>query len=144
MITHGDSKCKYFFIYLVSDGTEAAADGYFTSFITSDVAPIVFMLVFLALTAWIVFRGVEKGIEKFSKIIMPGLILLILVIAIFSLTLTHTDADGTVRTGMEGLAFYVKPDFSGLTVKRFLEILLDVLFDLLTHGLIFGSFLLNL
>ena len=44
---------------------------------------------------------------------MPGLILLILVIAIFSLTLTHTDADGTVRTGMEGLAFYVKPDFSG-------------------------------
>ena len=67
--------------------------------------PIVFMLVFLALTAWIVYRGVEKGIEKFSKIIMPGLILLILIIAIFSLTLTHTDADGTVRTGMEGLVF---------------------------------------
>ena len=88
------------------------------------------MLVFLALTAWIVYRGVEKGIEKFSKIIMPGLILLILVIAIFSLTLTHTDADGTVRTGMEGLAFYVKPDFSGLTVKRFLEILLDAMSQL--------------
>ena len=66
---------KYLFVYLVSDGTEAAADGYFTSFITSDIAPIVFMLIFLALTAWIVFRGVEKGIEKFSKIIMPGLIL---------------------------------------------------------------------
>ena len=92
--------------------------------------PIIFMLVFLALTAWIVYRGVEKGIEKFSKIIMPGLILLILVIAIFSLTLTHTDADGTVRTGMEGLAFYVKPDFSGLTVKRFLEILLDAMSQL--------------
>ena len=61
---------------------------------------------------------------------MPGLILLILVIAIFSLTLTHTDADGTVRTGMEGLAFYVKPDFSGLTVKRFLEILLDAMSQL--------------
>ena len=88
------------------------------------------MLVFLALTAWIVYRGVEKGIEKFSKIIMPGLILLILIIAIFSLTLTHTDADGTVRTGMEGLAFYVKPDFSGLTVKRFLEILLDAMSQL--------------
>ena len=88
------------------------------------------MLVFLALTAWIVFRGVEKGIEQFSKIIMPGLILLILIIAIFSLTLTHTDADGTVRTGMEGLAFYVKPDFSGLTVKRFLEILLDAMSQL--------------
>ena len=121
---------KYFVTYIISDGKDAAADGYFTAFITSDIAPIVFMLVFLALTAWIVYRGVEKGIEKFSKIIMPGLILLILVIAIFSLTLTHTDADGTVRTGMEGLAFYVKPDFSGLTVKRFLEILLDAMSQL--------------
>lgn len=121
---------KYFVTYIISDGKDAAADGYFTAFITSDIAPIVFMLVFLALTAWIVYRGVEKGIEKFSKIIMPGLILLILIIAIFSLTLTHTDADGTVRTGMEGLAFYVKPDFSGLTVKRFLEILLDAMSQL--------------
>ena len=121
---------KYFVTYIISDGKDAATDGYFTAFITSDIAPIVFMLVFLALTAWIVYRGVEKGIEKFSKIIMPGLILLILIIAIFSLTLTHTDADGTVRTGMEGLAFYVKPDFSGLTVKRFLEILLDAMSQL--------------
>lgn len=121
---------KYFVTYIISDGKDAATDGYFTAFITSDIAPIVFMLVFLALTAWIVYRGVEKGIEKFSKIIMPGLILLILIIAIFSLTLTHTDADGTVRTGMQGLAFYVKPDFSGLTVKRFLEILLDAMSQL--------------
>ena len=115
---------------LVSDGIEAAADGYFTSFITSDIAPIVFMLIFLALTAWIVFRGVEKGIEKFSKIIMPGLILLIVIIAIFCLTLTNTAPDGTVRTGMQGLAVYLKPDFHGLTVKRFLEILLDAMSQL--------------
>ena len=88
------------------------------------------MLIFLALTAWIVFRGVEKGIEKFSRIIMPGLILLIVIIAIFSLTLSHTDTDGTVRTGMQGLAVYLKPDFHGLTVKRFLEILLDAMSQL--------------
>ena len=91
---------------------------------------VVFMLIFLALTAWIVFRGVEKGIEKFSRIIMPGLILLIVIIAIFSLTLSHTDTDGTVRTGMQGLAVYLKPDFHGLTVKRFLEILLDAMSQL--------------
>ena len=121
---------KYLFVYLVSDGIEAAADGYFTSFITSDIAPIVFMLIFLALTAWIVFRGVEKGIEKFSKIIMPGLILLIVIIAIFCLTLTNTAPDGTVRTGMQGLAVYLKPDFHGLTVKRFLEVLLDAMSQL--------------
>mgnify|MGYP000736649976 FL=1 len=118
---------KYFVTYIISDGKDAATDGYFTSFITSDIAPIVFMLIFLALTAWVVYRGVEKGIEQFSKIIMPGLILLILIIAIFSLTLTHTDTDGSVRTGLQGLAFYVTPDFSGLTVKRFLEILLDAM-----------------
>ena len=88
------------------------------------------MLIFLALTAWIVFRGVEKGIEKFSKIIMPGLILLIVIIAIFCLTLTNTAPDGTVRTGMQGLAVYLKPDFHGLTVKRFLEILLDAMSQL--------------
>ena len=121
---------KYFFTYIISDGKDAASDGYFTSFITSDIAPIVFMLIFLALTAWIVFRGVEKGIEKFSRIIMPGLILLIVIIAIFSLTLSHTDTDGTVRTGMQGLAVYLKPDFHGLTVKRFLEILLDAMSQL--------------
>ena len=121
---------KYFFTYIISDGKDAASDGYFTSFITSDIAPIVFMLIFLALTAWIVFRGVEKGIEKFSRIIMPGLILLIVIIAIFSLTLSHTDMDGTVRTGMQGLAVYLKPDFHGLTVKRFLEILLDAMSQL--------------
>ena len=42
---------KYFCVYLTSDGKEAAGDGYFTSFISSKVSPIVFMLVFLALTA---------------------------------------------------------------------------------------------
>ena len=88
------------------------------------------MLIFLALTAWIVYRGVEKGIEKFSSFIMPGLIVLIVVIAVFSLTLSHTDADDTVRTGMQGLMVYLKPDFTGLTVKRFLEILLDAMSQL--------------
>lgn len=45
---------KYFTVYLISDGTQAAQDGFFTTFITSDIAPIVFMLLFLALTAWVV------------------------------------------------------------------------------------------
>ena len=85
---------KYFCTYLVSDGSILSQDSYFTSFITSKISPIVFMLLFLALTAWVVYRGVEKGIEKFSRFIMPGLILLILGIAIFSLTLSYTDANG--------------------------------------------------
>ena len=121
---------KYFCEYVVSDGSVLMEDSYFISFITSKAAPIVFMLLFLALTAWIVYRGVEKGIEKFSRFIMPGLILLILGIAVFSLTLSHEDANGTVRTGLQGLKVYLLPDVSGLTVKRFLEILLDAMSQL--------------
>ena len=91
---------KYFVTYIISDGTDAAADGYFTSFITSDIAPIVFMLVFLALTAWIVFRGVEKGIERFARIVMPGLLIMIVGIAVYSLTLHFKDGNGSIRTGI--------------------------------------------
>lgn len=121
---------KYLSEYMISNGTDAAKDGYFISFITSKASPIVFMLIFLSITAWIVFCGVEKGIEKFSKIIMPGLILMIIIIAVFSLTLSHKDSDGTVRTGLQGLMVYLRPDFTGLTAKRFLEILLDAMSQL--------------
>ncbi|MCF2620148.1 sodium-dependent transporter [Oscillibacter valericigenes] len=121
---------KYFAVYLVSDGTQAAEDGFFTSFITAPVAPIVFMLLFLALTAWVVYRGVEKGIEKYSRYIMPGLLLLIIGIAVFSLTLSHTDGNGTTRTGLEGLAIYLKPDLTGMTAKRFLGVMLDAMSQL--------------
>lgn len=121
---------KYFTVYLVSDGSEAVQEGYFTSFITSKVSPIVFMLLFFALTAWIVYCGVEKGIEKWSKYIMPGLLVLIIGIAVFSLTLSHEDADGTVRTGLQGLLVYLKPDVTGLTVTGFLGILLDAMSQL--------------
>ena len=121
---------KYFTVYLVSDGSEAVQEGYFTSFITSKVSPIVFMLLFFALTAWIVYCGVEKGIEKWSKYIMPGLLVLIIGIAVFSLTLSHEDADGTVRTGLQGLLVYLKPDVTGLTVTGFLGVLLDAMSQL--------------
>lgn len=118
---------KYMMVYLTGAGKEAAGDGYFTSFTRSQWSPIVFMLIFLAITAFIVYAGVEKGIERFSKIIMPGLIVLIAGIGIFSLTLSHTDASGVTRTGLEGLAVYVIPNFEGLTLSRFIKILMDAM-----------------
>ena len=121
---------KYLAVYLTGQGTAAAQNDYFTSFITAPVAPILFMLLFLALTAFVVYSGVEKGIERFSKMVMPGLIVLIIGIAVFALTLQRTDADGTVRTGLQGLAVYLIPDFSGLTLNRFLHILLDAMSQL--------------
>ena len=116
---------KYMVDYLVVDSAVMAQDGYFTNFISAPIAPIVFMLIFLALTAFVVFCGVEKGIEKFSKIIMPGLILLIAAIAVFAVTRSYTDENGVTRTGLEGMAIYFIPNFEGLTVSRFFEIVLD-------------------
>ncbi len=121
---------KYIAAYLTGQGIAAAQDGYFTSFITSPVSPIVFTLLFLALTAWIVYRGVEKGIEQFSRVIMPGLLIMIVIIAIFSLTLSFTDDNGETRTGLQGFTVYVLPNFNGLTFSRFLEILLDAMSQL--------------
>ena len=55
---------------------------------------------------------------------------MIIGIANFSLTLSHTDADGVTRTGLQGLAVYLIPNFEGLTISRFLEILLDAMSQL--------------
>ncbi len=74
----------------------------------------------MLLTALIVYNGVEKGIERVSKFIMPILLVMVIGIAIFSLTLKNTLDDGTVRTGIDGLKVYLTPDFSGLTSETFL------------------------
>ena len=121
---------KYMVAYLTGQGSATTRDGYFVSFITSDIAPIVFMLGFLAVTAFVVFAGVDKGIERFSRFVMPGLLVMIVGIAVFSLTLTHADESGNVRTGLQGLALYLIPDFKGLTLSRFLQIVLDAMSQL--------------
>ena len=121
---------KYAVTYLSGKSSAAAEDSYFTDFITAPVAPIVFMLVFLAITAFVVYAGVDKGIERFSRLVMPGLLIMIICIAVFSLTLKHTDESGNVRTGIQGLAVYLIPNFEGLTFSKFLKILLDAMSQL--------------
>lgn len=118
---------KYFFAYLTGEGTLAAQDGYFTGYIEGEVQPIVLMLLFLVLVAFIVFRGVNKGIESSSKIIMPLLILLVIGISVFSLTISHTDANGVTRNSLEGLKIYLVPDLTGLTITRFFTVLVDAM-----------------
>ena len=121
---------KYMVDFIVGSGIAAAQDGYFTTFITSPVSPIVFTLLFLCVTALVVFGGVEKGVERFARLVMPGLLVMIVGIALFSLTLSHTDESGVTRTGLEGLAVYVIPSFEGLTFSRILQILLDAMSQL--------------
>lgn len=116
---------KYLFAFLTGDGVNAAADGYFTGYISSQGSPVFWLLLYLGITAFIVISGVEKGIEKYSRILMPILIVLIIGISIFSLTLEHTDEAGVVRTGLQGLKIYLVPNFSGMTAKSFFLLVID-------------------
>lgn len=121
---------KYAVTYLTGQAAAAAQDDYFTSFITSPVSPVIFALLFMGVTSWIVYNGVEDGIERVSRYMMPILLVLVVVIAGYSLTLKHTDESGQLRTGVQGLLYYLTPNVKGLTVRRFLQILLDAMSQL--------------
>lgn len=118
---------KYFLVFLTGGGMAAAEDGYFTGYITETTRPVFLFIVFLGMVAFIVFRGVNKGIESSSKILMPLLLILVVCISVFSLTIQHTDSAGVTRTGLEGLKIYVIPNLSGLTVKGFFTVLVDAM-----------------
>jgi NSS family neurotransmitter:Na+ symporter len=75
----------------------------------------------------IVLAGVNNGIEKFSKTAMPVLVMLIIVISVFSLTISHQDADGTVRTGLQGLKILLIPDLSSVTLSGLLTTIMDAM-----------------
>ena len=98
---------KYMFEYLLGGSAGAAADGYFVGFITSNFEPVVWQLVFLGCTALIILKGVEKGVERASVVMMPILILLALAVAIYSMTRPGAGA---------GIAYYLIPDFSKFSI----------------------------
>ena len=91
-----------------------AMSGSFERFISRTWAPLGFHLAFLAVTVAIVALGVKSGIEKFSKICLPVLFTLVVVIAVYSLTLPGAQ---------KGVAYLFKPDFSKLTIGTCLDAL---------------------
>lgn len=118
---------KYFVAYISGAGASTAEDGYFTNFITSVDGPIVYLLIFLIVTAVVIMIGVDKGIEKLSRVMMPILLILVIAIAIFSLTLTHTDESGVTRTGLQGLKMYVVPNISGMGIGEMGKTVMDAM-----------------
>ncbi|MBQ6456756.1 MAG: sodium-dependent transporter [Mogibacterium sp.] len=114
---------KYFTAFISGDAVASAQDGYFTGFITSYISPIVFDVLFLGATGFVVYKGVEKGIERVARILMPVLLVLVVGISIFSLTI---EGEGG-RTGLEGFAVYVIPNFSGMSFKTFFYIVVDAM-----------------
>ncbi len=117
---------KYLLAFLTEDVSNMAADGYFTGYITQTISPVIMMAVFLGMVAYVVFCGVNKGIESFSKILMPILLFLVVGIAIFSITISHTEG-GVTRNGLQGLMIYIIPDFTGITFKSFVGVLIDAM-----------------
>lgn len=118
---------KYFTVFITGKTADAAADGYFTGFISQQTAPVIFMVIFTVLSALIIFGGVDNGIERASKFIMPLLLVLIIGISVYALTLRHTDASGLQRTGMDGLKIYLLPNFEGVTLQDFFLVIMDAL-----------------
>ena len=114
---------KYFTAFVSGGGTAAAEDGYFTGFITDYTAPIIAFVFFMLATALVVYMGVEKGIERLSRVLMPVLIVLVVGISIFSLTIKGEGG----RTGLEGFAVYVIPNFTGLSAKDIFYVVVDAM-----------------
>ncbi|MGN0550202.1 MAG: sodium-dependent transporter [Acutalibacteraceae bacterium] len=120
---------KYILLFLTGNTETAAQDNCFTTFITSP-GSVWYALIFMLVTAFIVYNGVEKGIERVSKTMMPILLAIVIGIACYSLTLKSTTDGETVRTGLQGLKVYLTPDWSGMSASRFLQITLDAMSQL--------------
>ena len=98
---------KYVTVYAQGLVAPAAKDGYFSDFIGHPIAPLVFFLIFMLISIVVIMLGVKKGIEKLSKFLMPLLIVLTIGIAIYALTLPNA---------MEGVKYYLIPDFSKFSI----------------------------
>ena len=86
--------------------------GAFESFASSDVAPVLSHLTFLGATAFVVYFGVEKGIERVSKVLMPLLFFMMLILIVRGLMLPGA---------MKGVEFLFKPDLSAFTGESLLN-----------------------
>lgn len=126
---------KYFVTFVSGQGKAAAEANFFTGFISKTGEPIVWLFVYIALTAVVVMLGVEKGIEKFSKVLMPVLIALSLGIAIYTLTLPGAGA---------GVKYYFMPDFDKFSVMTVLAALGQLFYSLsISMGILitYGSYM---
>lgn len=126
---------KYLTVYLSGMVEPAAGDSYFTNFISGTSQPLLFLLIFIALTSIIVAMGVEKGVEKFSKILMPFLVILSIGIAIYVMT---------IPGAMDGVIYYLKPDFSKISLNAVLAALGQLFYSMsLAMGIMitYGSYM---
>ncbi|MBQ9985896.1 MAG: sodium-dependent transporter [Oscillospiraceae bacterium] len=126
---------KYLWAFMSGDAVATAGDGYFGGFIGATGEPLFWFFIFIAITALVVLFGVEKGIEKVSKIMMPILVVLTIIIAIYSICLPGA---------LEGVKYYLLPDFSKFSVKTVLAAMGQLFYSMsLAMGIMitYGSYM---
>lgn len=126
---------KYLITFAGGASANAAGTGFFSAFVSKPVEPILWLALFLGVTVLIVLGGVEKGIEKVSKWMMPALIVLSVIIAVYSIT----------RPGaLEGVKYYLLPDFSHFSIMTVVAALGQMFFSLsIAMGILiaYGSYM---
>lgn len=126
---------KYLWAFVSGGASQAATDAYFGQFITQPVEPVLWFLAFILVTAVVVLLGVEKGVEKVSKIMMPILVVLSIAIAIYSLFMPGA---------IDGLIYYIKPDFSKFSITTVLAAMGQLFYSMsLAMGIMitYGSYM---
>lgn len=126
---------KYLFVMVTGGLHAAAADGYFEGFIAQPLEPIGWFLIFVGFTALVVLFGVEKGVEKVSKFMMPILVVLTLGIAVYSMCMSGA---------MEGVLYYLTPDFSKFSATTVLAAMGQLFYSMsLAMGIMitYGSYM---
>lgn len=93
----------------------------FSDFVTNPIRPVIWQVIFMAITGIVVATGVEKGIEKYSKLLVPLLLVIVIILDIRAVTLSG---------GKAGLDFLFKPDFSKITGEAILAALGHSFFSL--------------
>lgn len=126
---------KYFSVFISGNADNAANDTYFETFIAQPFEPVGWFLLFIGITTLIVLFGVEKGIEKVSKWMMPLLVILTIIIAVYGLFMPGA---------IDGLIYYVKPDFSKFSATTVLAAMGQLFYSMsLAMGIMitYGSYM---
>lgn len=126
---------KYLVDFVMGQGLETTAEGYFNNYIAQPVMPVVYHAVFLVMSCLILLFGVKHGIEKSNKVLMPMLLVLAVIISIKSITMPG---------GFAGVKFYLIPDFSHFTLSSVLVAIGQVFYSLsLAMGIMitYGSYM---
>ncbi len=126
---------KYLTVFITGGMNQAAQDGYFSAFAAQTGSPLLYFFIFIGITALVVLLGVEKGIEKVSKIMMPVLILLTLFIAIYTMF---------IPGAIDGVIYYLTPDISKFSAKTVLAAMGQLFYSMsLAMGIMitYGSYM---